>query len=143
MSTKSLFRYLPIVLTFVFLAVATALRAEPENIENTEEPAIIQQLADHMTELEAEMAEISKTTNPQIKERLLKNHFQSLKQHTSMLSTMASDFRMMGSKSNKRRMQNRIQLLISNLDQFLQQMQGHYGECELKVEQETATEDKP
>ncbi len=140
MHTKQLIRSFLIVFALGFFALSKTLHAEPENIENTEEPAIIQQLADHMTELEAEMAEISKTTNPQIKERLLKNHFQSLKQHTNMLSTMASDFRMMGSKSNKRRMQNRIQLLISNLDQFLQQMQGHYGECELKVEQET--EDK-
>jgi len=104
---------------------------------------IMVELEEHMQKMQETVNKISRTQDPVIKQNLMNEHFSQMQTHITMMSSMLKNKRLMGTKSQKRRMVFRLESMNNMFSSTLNQIRGHYNECvmEGKPKEETEKEE--
>jgi len=83
---------------------------------------LLDQIDSHMSVLEAKLSAIGSTTNADTQKKLYTEYFQELDNHMNLMSQMANSERSLGLKSTKRRLQYRINTLLSHIKSTVSQL---------------------
>ncbi|MFH1357961.1 MAG: hypothetical protein ABII18_12620 [bacterium] len=92
--------------------------------EEEEASPLLDQIESHMSVLETKFSAISSATDAETQKTLYAQYFQELDNHMNLMSQMANSERSLGLKSSKRRMQYRINALLSQIKTAIGQMKS-------------------